>query len=282
MQRKAIIAGIAVGEDCPLAFIGGPCVIESAVMAMNIATSVRQTCELLRVPYIFKASFDKANRTRGSSFRGPGLAEGIRILSDLRNRAQVPVVTDIHVPEQAEQVAEHVDILQIPAFLCRQTDLIVAAARTGLPLNIKKGPFVAPRDMGYAVEKAFAAGAPAVILTERGTTFGYHDLVVDFRSLRQMADIGVPVCFDATHSVQRPGAASGQSGGDRRHIEALSRAAVAAGADLVFAEVHPDPLKALSDAETQLPLAEVPAWLASLTAIASAIGRGRDHSLTNS
>lgn len=282
MQRKATIAGIAVGDACPLAFIGGPCVIESEEMALDVASAMRWTCELLRVPYIFKASFDKANRTRGTSFRGPGLAEGIRILADLRKTAHVPVLTDIHAPEQAERVAEHVDVLQIPAFLCRQTDLIIAAGRTGRPLNIKKGQFVAPRDMGYAVEKAFAAGAPAVILTERGTTFGYHDLVVDFRSLREMADIGVPVCFDATHSVQRPGAAAGQSGGDRRHIEALSRAAVAAGADLVFAEVHPDPSRAFSDAETQLPLAEVPAWLASLTAIARAIGRGRDHSLTNS
>jgi 2-dehydro-3-deoxyphosphooctonate aldolase (KDO 8-P synthase) len=275
MPRRATIAGITVGESCPLALIAGPCVLESEAMAIEVAESLEWVCRALRVPLIFKASFDKANRTHGESFRGPGVDEGLRILARVRSGIRIPVLTDVHDPRQAEQAAEHVDVLQIPAFLCRQTDLITACARTGRPLNIKKGQFVAPRDMAYAVEKAFAAGATDVVLTERGTTFGYHDLVVDFRSIRQMAEIGVPVCFDATHSVQQPGTAGGKTGGNRTYIPDLSRAAVAAGADLVFAEVHPDPGRALSDASTQWPLAEVPEWLASLCTIAGAVGRGR-------
>jgi 2-dehydro-3-deoxyphosphooctonate aldolase (KDO 8-P synthase) len=230
-------------------------VIEDEATVLETARGLVRICGDLGVPLIFKASFDKANRTSGHSFRGTGLDEGLRILALVKAELGVPVTTDVHEPHQAEPIAEIVDLLQVPAFLCRQTDLLVACARTGRPVNVKKGPFLAPRDLGPAVDKLRDAGAGGVLLTERGTTFGYHDLVVDFRSLVWMRELGVPVVFDATHSAQKPAAHGDRSGGERRFALTLGRAAAAVGVDALFAEVHPDPRRARSDAETQLPLA---------------------------
>ncbi|RUM88389.1 MAG: 3-deoxy-8-phosphooctulonate synthase, partial [Thermodesulfatator sp.] len=214
---------------------------------------------------------DKANRTSLRSFRGPGLERGLSWLSEVREKVQVPVTTDLHETWQAQPVAEVVDLLQIPAFLCRQTDLLLAAGRTGRPVNIKKGQFMAPGDMRYAVEKVRAGGSEKVLLTERGTTFGYRNLVVDLRSLIIMRDLGVPVIFDATHSVQLPGGAEGASGGDRRFVFPLARAAMACGVDGIFMEVHPDPERALCDGPNSLPLAEVPLVLETLARIKEAL-----------
>lgn len=237
-----------------LVLIAGPCVIEDEPTVLEAARGLVRICRALGVPLVFKASFDKANRTSGHSFRGLGLDEGLRILARVKTELGVPVTTDVHDAGQAEPIARVVDLLQIPAFLCRQTDLLVACGRTGRPVNVKKGPFVAPPDMRPAVDKLREAGAGGVLLTERGTTFGYHDLVVDFRSLVWMRELGVPVVFDATHSAQKPGANGDRSDGERRFALPLGRAAVAVGADALFAEVHPDPRRARSDAETQLPL----------------------------
>jgi 2-dehydro-3-deoxyphosphooctonate aldolase (KDO 8-P synthase) len=273
MQRIVQVGGVTVGGGFPLALIGGPCVIESDEMVHRVAGTLTQIAQLLRVPFIFKASFDKANRTRGDSFRGPGLERGLEILASVKQQFGLSVTTDVHEPDQAWRVAEVVDLLQVPAFLCRQTDLLVACARTGRPVNVKKGQFVAPWDMRHTVDKLLEAGDGGVIVTERGTTFGYNNLVVDMRSVHELAQLGVPVCFDATHSVQLPGGAGGRSSGQREYIPTLARAAVAAGADLVFAEIHENPSAALSDPDTQIPLREVPALLASLTAVARAVGR---------
>jgi 2-dehydro-3-deoxyphosphooctonate aldolase (KDO 8-P synthase) len=255
------VGEVVVGDGRPLALIGGPCVIEDEAMTHRIATRLHAICAAAGVPLIFKASFDKANRTSASSFRGPGLREGLRILADVRRDVGIPVTTDVHEVWQAEEVGAVVDLVQVPAFLCRQTDLLVACGATGKPVNVKKGQFVAPRDMAHAVEKV---GGP-VILTERGTTFGYGDLVVDFRGIAQMRALGVPVCFDATHSAQKPG--GGVTGGGREHVPALARAAVAVGVDLVFAEIHEDPANAKSDAATQLPIDEVAGLIAQWTRI---------------
>jgi 2-dehydro-3-deoxyphosphooctonate aldolase (KDO 8-P synthase) len=246
----------------PLALIAGPCVLESEEHAHFLAG------ELARIagPFIFKASFDKANRSSASSFRGPGLAEGLRILKAVRARG-IPVLTDIHEPTQAEPAAEAVDILQIPAFLCRQTDLLVAAGRTGRAVNIKKGQFVAPEDMARAAEKVASTGNTNVILTERGTTFGYHNLVVDMRGLKIMRDLGFPVVFDATHSVQLPGASGASSGGQPEFIATLASAAAGAGIDGVFLEVHEAPERALSDGANALRLDRLPALLSRLRAL---------------
>ncbi len=237
-----------------LFFIAGPCVIESADHALALAGRLAEAARALAVPYIFKASFDKANRSSADAFRGPGLEAGLAVLDRVRRELGVPVLTDVHEAAQAERVAEIADVLQIPAFLCRQTDLIVAAARTGRVLNIKKGQFLAPWDMAHAVEKARKAGAAAVIVTERGASFGYNNLVADMRSLVELAALGCPVVFDATHSVQLPGGRGSSSGGDRRFIEPLARAAVATGVNGLFVEVHEDPDRALSDGPNALPL----------------------------
>jgi len=245
--------------------IGGPCVIEGPDRTLRIASAAAEMCADAGVPFIFKASFDKANRTSGASYRGPGIDEGLEILSSIRDAVGVPVTTDIHEPWQAEHVASVVDLIQIPAFLCRQTDLIHAAAATGKPVNLKKGQFMAPAAMAHAVEKA--AAAPGVLVTERGTSFGHGDLIVDFRGFRELAALGVPVVFDATHAVQRPSGQGSRSGGSRADVPALSRAAVAAGVDAIFAELHDDPDAALSDAATQLPLDWLPGLLRSWKAI---------------
>ncbi|MBW1881036.1 MAG: 3-deoxy-8-phosphooctulonate synthase [Deltaproteobacteria bacterium] len=265
------VGGIRIGANEPLALIAGPCVLEDEHEMLSLAISLAETCAHSGIPMVFKASFDKANRTSLTSYRGPGLEEGLRILAAIRRAANIPLTTDVHLPDQAARVAEIVDLLQVPAFLCRQTDLLVACGATGRPVNLKKGQFVAPSDMRHAIDKVAAHGDGGVLVTERGTTFGYHDLVADMRSIGTLRALGVPVVFDATHAVQRPGGAGDRSGGQREHVPALARAAVAAGADAVFLEVHPEPARALSDAATQLPLAEFPALVRQLTAIGAVV-----------
>jgi 2-dehydro-3-deoxyphosphooctonate aldolase (KDO 8-P synthase) len=254
--------------------IAGPCVLESEGLALAVAEVLAGIAARLGIPVVFKGSFDKANRSSGSSYRGPGLAEGLRILDEVRRKFRIPVTTDVHEPRQAAEAAGAVDLLQIPALLCRQTDLLAAAAETGLPVNIKKGQFMAPRDMGNAVEKVTSRGNPAVLVTERGTTFGYNNLVVDFRGLPEIRERICPVIFDATHSVQLPGGAGTASSGDRRFVAPLARAAVAAGVDGVFLEVHPDPDRALSDGPNSLPLGELEPLLRTLLAIREAAESG--------
>ncbi len=243
----------AVG-DGSLTLIAGPCSLESPDLGLEIAETVRDLCASLGVNYVFKASFDKANRTSLSSFRGPGLESGLDQLARIRRTISVPVLTDIHESWQAEPAAAAVDILQIPAFLCRQTDLLLAAARTGRPLNVKKAQFLSPGDMKHVVEKCREGGSSGVMLCERGTFMGYGQLVVDMRSLPLMRELGCPVVFDATHSVQMPGAAGGASGGDRRFVLPLARSAVAGGIDALFLETHPCPEKAKSDGPNLVPL----------------------------
>jgi 2-dehydro-3-deoxyphosphooctonate aldolase (KDO 8-P synthase) len=247
------------GKGAPLFLIAGPCVIENETICLKVAETLAGICDQLRLPYIFKASFDKANRTAGDSFRGPGLKRGLAILKKVKREFAVPVLTDVHEVAQCEPAAGICDVLQIPAFLCRQTDLIQAAARTGRCVNLKKGQFLAPWDMRHAIAKVEAAGGKSIMLTERGTTFGYGNLVTDMRSLAMMREYSWPVVFDATHSVQMPGGGATEkiTGGDRRMAPVLARAAVATGCDGVFFEVHPDPDRAKSDAANQLPLAEI-------------------------
>ncbi len=268
-MQPVSVGEVVVGGDA-LVVIAGPCVIENLELSQQVADHMTRVCARLGVPYIFKASFDKANRTAHESFRGVGLDEGLETLARIRREFGVPVTTDIHESWQAEPTAQAVDLLQIPAFLCRQTDLLAAAARTGKPVNVKKGQFLAPWDAGNIVEKLRAFGATGVLLTERGTSFGYNTLIVDMAGLPLLRRFGAPVVFDATHSVQRPGGAGKQSGGDRSAIKPLARAAVAVGVDALFMEVHPDPERALSDAATQYPLAQVEPLLTRLLRIREA------------
>jgi len=261
------IAGIPIGGGAPIVFIGGPCVIESEGHAADLAAELAAIAARAGVPFIFKASYDKANRTSGRSFRGPGLVEGLRILASIKRRTGVPVLTDIHEPAHAAPAADVADVLQIPAFLCRQTDLLAAAAATGRAVNIKKGQFLAPDEVKHAVAKVTAAGNRRVMVTERGTTFGYHDLVVDMRAFPIMRADGTPVVFDVTHSLQRPGAGDGVTAGLAEYIEPLACAGVAAGVDGVFLEVHEDPARARSDAQNALRLDRVGPLLERLTAI---------------
>lgn len=254
-----------------LILIAGPCVIESEELCLQVASTLKRTCSQLGIFYIFKASYDKANRTSASSFRGPGLDEGLEILNKVRSRLKVPVLTDVHTEEQARQAAEAADILQIPAFLCRQTDLISAAVRTGRIVNLKKGQFLSPAEMGQVVEKARSAGGHQLLLTERGTTFGYNNLVADMRSIPIMQRFGCPVIFDATHSVQLPGGGGNRSGGQREFAPVLARAALAAGADGVFFETHPEPEAALSDGPNMIPLSQMPKLLKELLRVYSAV-----------
>jgi 2-dehydro-3-deoxyphosphooctonate aldolase (KDO 8-P synthase) len=253
-----------------LSLIAGPCVIESEGLCLKIAKTLKAACARLGVNYVFKASFDKANRSSGQSFRGPGLQEGLAVLAKVRRDIGVPVLTDVHTEEQVALAAEAVDILQIPAFLCRQTDLIVAAVRTGRIVNIKKGQFLSPVEMGQVVKKAAAAGGRKLLLTERGTTFGYNNLVVDMRSIPIMSQFGFPVIFDATHSVQLPGAGGDKSGGQREFAPVLARAALAAGAHGLFIETHPSPDEALSDGPNMIPLSQMPRLLAGFVKIHAA------------
>jgi 2-dehydro-3-deoxyphosphooctonate aldolase (KDO 8-P synthase) len=255
-----------------LFLIAGPCVIESEAHVRKMADAIQRTTSDLGVPYIFKASYDKANRTSLKSFRGPGLKEGVAILHRLAEATGLPVLTDVHEPSHCEIAAEGVDVLQIPAFLCRQTDLLVAAAKTGRAVNVKKGQFVAPQDMKHAVEKVTESGNSRIFLTERGTTFGYHNLVVDMRSLAIMRNLA-PVVFDGTHSVQTPSAGNGVSGGQPEFIPLLARAAVAAGVDGVFLEVHDNPAEAKSDGANALHLKDLRGVLETLLAVNDVVGR---------
>ncbi|MBI5420281.1 MAG: 3-deoxy-8-phosphooctulonate synthase [Deltaproteobacteria bacterium] len=275
-MRQVEIAGrVRIGPGNPLAFILGPCVLESEELAFDVAACIEGMAVRLGAGIVFKGSFDKANRSSKGSYRGPGQEEGLRILGEVKRKFGLPVTTDVHEPRQARAAGEVADLLQIPAFLCRQTDLLVAAGETGVPVNIKKGQFMAPWDMENAVEKVTSTGNSAVLVTERGTTFGYNNLVVDFRGIPAIRERICPVVFDATHSVQLPGGAGKSSSGERRFVPPLARAAVAAGVDGVFLEVHPDPDRALSDGPNSFPLADVEALLRTLLAIRSAAEPGK-------
>jgi len=269
-----IADGLTAGGGSPLLFIAGPDVIEGEDHALKMARALRDIAKQKGIPLIYKSSFDKANRTSVESPRGPGLEEGLRVLSRVKKETGLPVTTDFHLPQQAEQVAAVADLLQVPAFLCRQTDMLVAAGRTGRAVNVKKGQFLAPTDVTHAIEKIRTTGNPHAMITERGTTFGYNNLVVDFRSIPRIRALGIPVCFDATHSVQLPGAGGGRSGGEREYIAHLARAAVAVGVDALFFEVHDNPDEALCDGPNQFYLDRFPALLDSLLALHGAARGG--------
>lgn len=271
LMNNVKIADFSIGEGEPLALMSGPCVIESEERSMKSAEAIKYICEQLGVNYIFKSSYDKANRSSIHSYRGPGMVEGLRILEKVKNEIDVPIVTDVHTPEQATMAGDVCDILQIPAFLCRQTDLLVAAAKTGKVISVKKGQFMAPWDMGNVVEKIRESGNEQIILVDRGVSFGYNNLVSDMRAVPIMQGFGVPVCFDATHSVQLPGGLGDVSGGQREFIGVLARSSVAAGANCLFMEAHPDPSEAKSDATSQVPLEELPGVLEDVLRIYNAI-----------
>ena len=271
MTREIISGNVKIGNNRPLVLIAGPCVIENEIATMRHAERLMTICNGLSIPLVFKASYDKANRTSINAYRGPGLREGLAILRKVKEALGVPVISDIHSIEQVAPAAEVLDIIQIPAFLCRQTDLLVAAAKSGRIINVKKGQFLAPWDMKNVAGKIAASGNENIILTERGASFGYNNLVVDMRSFPVMRATGYPVVFDATHSVQLPGGQGDSSGGQREFVEYLSRAAVATGIDGIFMEVHEDPDKALCDGPNSIPLNELPALLKTLKALDSVI-----------
>jgi 2-dehydro-3-deoxyphosphooctonate aldolase (KDO 8-P synthase) len=263
--RIRIADGVEAGGGAPLLLIAGPDSIESEAHALEMALALARIAKDRGVPLVYKSSFDKANRTSASSFRGPGMEEGLSILAKVKKETGLPVTTDFHTPEQAARLAPVIDLLQVPAMLSRQTDMLAAAAATGRPVNVKKGQFLAPWDMAPAIAKAQGKGG--VMVTERGATFGYNNLVVDFRGIPRMRALGVPVCFDATHSVQLPGGQGNASGGERAFIAPLARAAVAVGVDALFFEVHDDPANALCDGPSQLPLSAFPAILDGILAL---------------
>jgi 2-dehydro-3-deoxyphosphooctonate aldolase (KDO 8-P synthase) len=265
------LCGFEVGLDAPFFLIAGPCVIESEELALTTASDLKQMSAELGIPFIYKSSFDKANRSSGSSYRGPGMQEGLRILQRVREEVQVPVLTDVHEDTPLDEVSAVVDVLQTPAFLCRQTNFIQNVARTGKPVNIKKGQFLAPWDMKNVVDKARAVGNDQIMVCERGVSFGYNNLVSDMRSLAAMRDTGAPVVFDATHSVQLPGGQGSASGGQREYVPVLARAAIAAGVSGVFMETHPDPASALSDGPNAWPLGQMKALLATLKMLDDAV-----------
>jgi len=251
------IGRVVIGEKGPFFLIAGPCVVETEDITMTVADFLMETEQRLGIPVIFKASYDKANRTSVDSFRGPGIDRGLEILHKVKEKVGLPLLSDVHSVEEIEKASSVLDMIQIPAFLCRQTDLLLAAGRTGLAVNIKKGQFLAPWDIKGAAAKVLSTGNPRILLTERGTSFGYNNLIVDIRSIAVMKTFGFPVVFDATHSVQLPGGLGSSSGGQREFVEHLSRAAVAAGADGLFLEVHPEPDSALCDGPNSLPLDQV-------------------------
>ena len=269
-MKPVSIGTVAVGGGGPLAFIAGPCVIESAAHALDMAAAIRDIAARAHVPVIFKASYDKANRTSRHSFRGPGLDDGLRILADVKAKTGLPILTDIHEPAHAAAAAQVADVLQIPAFLSRQTDLLVAAARTGKVVNVKKGQFLAPRDMRHVVGKISEEGNASILVTERGVSFGYNNLVVDMRAFPMLRELGYPVVFDVTHSLQLPGAGDGVTAGLAEYIEPLACAGVAAGVDAVFMEVHEEPLRAKSDAANALRLDKLEALMVKLTRVDAA------------
>jgi len=274
-MRRVSVGAVTFGGDGPLAVIAGPCVIESRDSALSHAARLAELAARAGVALVYKSSFDKANRTAGDAFRGVGMDDGLRILEAVRRETGLPVLTDVHEPGQVAAVAAVVDVLQTPAFLCRQTDFIRTVAQAGKPVNLKKGQFLSPAEMHQVVAKARQAGNDDLLVTERGFAFGYNNLVSDMRSIAILAETGCPVVYDATHSVQRPGGQGTQSGGDRAFVAPLARAAVAAGADAVFMEVHEDPARALSDGATSLALADVPALLAELVAIRRALAEAQ-------
>ncbi len=261
----------SVGPGQPLLLLGGPCALESEELARTVAGHMREVCSRLGINYVFKASFDKANRTSIRSYRGPGIDEGLKTLNKIRTELQVPIISDIHDASQAKAAGEVLDVIQIPAFLCRQTDLLVAAAQTGKPIQVKKGQFVSPWDMSNVVNKLRESAAQGIMLVERGASFGYNNLVVDMRALPVMRGLGCPVVFDATHSVQLPGGAGGSSGGQREFIAPLTRAAMAVGIDALFMEIHPNPDQALCDGPNSIALEDVEALLRQLLAIRQAV-----------
>ncbi|MGH9789257.1 MAG: 3-deoxy-8-phosphooctulonate synthase [Candidatus Acidiferrales bacterium] len=267
MTREVVVGGLRLGGSNGLFLIAGPCVIESEAHARSLAERIAAVCAELKLPYVFKTSFDKANRTSGASYRGPGVEAGLRVLRRIKDELKVAVLTDVHEPAQVGPAAEVADILQIPAFLCRQTDLLIAAGKSGRAVNIKKGQFVSPWEMKHAIEKVAGTGNTNILVTERGSSFGYNNLVVDMRSFPVLRGFGYPVVFDVTHSLQLPGGEGNQSGGQRQFAEPLARAAVAAGVDGIFMEVHDNPEKALSDPATQWPLAQLKPLLRRLLAI---------------
>ncbi len=268
------LCGFEVGLNRPLFLIAGPCVVESEQLQIDVAGRLKEICAALRVPFIFKSSYDKANRSSSKSFRGLGMEEGLRILGEVRRQVGVPVLTDVHAEDEIAEVASVVDVLQTPAFLCRQTDFICAAAASGRPVNIKKGQFLAPEDMSNVVAKAReAGGGDNILVCERGASFGYHNLVSDMRSLAILRATGCPVVFDATHSVQLPGGQGTSSGGQREFVPVLARAAVAAGVAGIFMETHPDPAKALSDGPNAWPLDRMQELLATLTELDATVKR---------
>jgi len=273
--RRVRAGTVEIGGGAPLVLIAGPCVIESREAALRHAERLAGLAARAGLPLIYKSSFDKANRTALGSFRGVGMAEGLAILAEVRRKTGLPVLSDVHEKEQVGAVAEVVDVLQTPAFLCRQTDFIVAVAAAGKPVNLKKGQFLSPWEMAQVVAKARSTGNDDLLVCERGFAFGYNNLVADFRALPVLAETGCPVVFDATHSVQQPGGRGTASGGDVRFVAPLARAAVAAGADAVFMEVHEDPSRALSDGATSVPLADLPVLLAELAAIDRALRQAR-------
>ena len=267
MTKQVQIGNVAVGGGAPLALIAGPCVIEDPARTLAIGRDVQRIAAKLGMPYIFKASFDKANRSSYQSFRGPGLTEGLNILARIKRELGVPVLSDIHEAAQAAVAAAVLDVLQIPAFLCRQTDLLHAAAQTGKPVNVKKGQFLSPLEMKNVIAKLTESGCQSILLTERGSSFGYNNLVVDMRSLAILRSFGQPVVFDATHSVQLPGGGGDRSAGQREFVPVLARAAAAAGIDALFLEVHDNPAEALSDGPNMVPVAELESLLTQVLAI---------------
>ncbi len=276
ITRPVAVGSITIGGGAPLTLIGGPCAIENERHALMTAERLARIAADRRVPFIYKSSYDKANRSSVNGYRGPGLIEGLRILRKVRESLKVPVLSDVHQVSEVDPAAEVLDVIQIPAFLCRQTDLILAAAATGKPVNVKKGQFVAPRDMKNVIDKVLSKGNESILLTERGTSFGYNNLVVDMRALAIMRSFGYPIVFDATHSVQLPGGAGDRSGGERQYVPALARAAVAFGVDALFMEMHEDPDRTLpdgrplSDGPNMLRIDDLPRLLGQLGAIAAA------------
>lgn len=270
MEKEVKVGNITVGAK-PFVFVGGPCVIEGREITLRHAERLAKLTGSLGIPFIFKSSYDKANRTSVRSFRGPGVEEGLAILKEVKDLLGIAVLTDVHTVEEARMAGEAVDVVQVPALLSRQTDLLVACGRTGKPVNIKKGQFLSPRDMTYAIRKVESTGNTRILLTERGTSFGYNTLVNDFRAIPIMKESGYPVIFDATHSVQKPGAREGSSGGEREFIFPLAKAAIAIGADAIFMEVHEDPSKARCDGENSLALDDLPHILEALKRIEEAL-----------
>jgi len=275
LTREIRVGALSIGGKSPLVLIAGPCVIESEAFSLKMASRIKRIADELRIPYIFKSSYDKANRSSIRSYRGPGLSKGLKILSHIKKELRIPILSDVHTPDEAPYAAEVLDVLQIPAFLCRQTDLVVAVAKTGKPVNVKKGQFLAPWDMKNVIKKIESTGNRKILLTERGVSFGYNLLVNDFRSLQVMRSFGYPVIFDATHSTQLPGGLGDRTGGEREFVPGLSRAACAMGCDGLFLEIHENPNRALSDGSNMIYLKDLKTVLEEAKRIDAIVDRRR-------